>query len=220
MRTNFDKQLKELNLEIVQMASNVETAISSAVQGLLMRDVNLAEQAIKMDDKTNDYERQIERRCLKLLLHEQPVATDLRKISSALKMITDMERIGDHATDISEITIDLADVKEIDGETFSHIKLMAEYAVKMLSESVTAYVNDDKTLAEKVIKDDDGVDELFAKVKNDLIHCIIREKVVGEQAVDMLMIAKYFERIGDHAVNIAEWVLFSITGVHKNMQIM
>ena len=114
----------------------------------------------------------------------------------------------------------MADVKEIDGETFSHIKLMAEYAVKMLSESVTAYVNDDETLAEKVIKDDDGVDELFAKVKNDLIHCIIREKVVGEQAVDMLMIAKYFERIGDHAVNIAEWVLFSITGVHKNMQIM
>lgn len=220
MRTNFDKQLKELNLEIVQMASNVETAISSAVQGLLMRDVNLAEQAIKMDDKTNDYERQIERRCLKLLLHEQPVATDLRKISSALKMITDMERIGDHATDISEITIDLSGVKEIDGETFSHIKLMAERAVKMLSESVTAYVNDDETLARKVVKDDDGVDELFAKVKDDLIHCIIREKVVGEQAVDMLMIAKYFERIGDHAVNIAEWVLFSITGVHKNMQIM
>ena len=220
MRTNFDKQLKELNLEIVQMASNVETAISSAVQGLLMRDVNLAEQAIKMDDKTNDYERQIERRCLKLLLHEQPVATDLRKISSALKMITDMERIGDHATDISEITIDLANAKEIDGETFGHIKLMAEHAVKMLSESVTAYVNDDETLAKKVIKDDDGVDELFAKVKDDLIHCIIREKVVGEQAVDMLMIAKYFERIGDHAVNIAEWVLFSITGVHKNMQIM
>lgn len=220
MRTNFDKQLKELNLEIVQMASNVETAISSAVQGLLMRDVNLAEQAIKMDDKTNDYERQIERRCLKLLLHEQPVATDLRKISSALKMITDMERIGDHATDISEITIDLSGVKEIDAETFSHIKLMAERAVKMLSESVTAYVNDDETLARKVVKDDDGVDELFAKVKDDLIHCIIREKVVGEQAVDMLMIAKYFERIGDHAVNIAEWVLFSITGVHKNMQIM
>lgn len=218
MRNHFDSQLQELNLDLIKMGSAIEEAIIKAVDALVKRDLALAKEAIDFDAVIDDMERGIERRCLKLLLQQQPVATDLRKISSALKMITDMERIGDHAADISEITQRLS--KDDYFDELKHIPKMAEATIKMVKEAIDAYVNYDINLAKAVIKSDDIVDDLFNDVKNSLIELIGKDKSYGEHAIDLMMIAKYFERIGDHAVNIAEWVIFSITGVHKNESII
>jgi len=218
MRTRFDRELHDLNLELIKMGSLVESAIDSAVEALIKKDKKLAMEAIEFDATVDEMESTIERHCLKLLLQQQPVARDLRQISTALKMITDMERIGDQAADISEITLRIADeefVKEL-----VHIPQMAAATKKMVKQSVDSYVNNDIALAENVIAQDDIVDNLFNTVKCDLIELIHNDKDAGEQAVDLLMIAKYFERIGDHAQNIAEWVVFSITGVHKNTRIL
>lgn len=218
MRKMFDEQLKELNMEMIKMAGLVETAIARSAEALIKHDMELARQMMAYDEAIDDMEKKIEHLCLKLLLQQQPVAKDLRRVSTALKMITDLERIGDQSADISDLTIKIGDAEN------ELIPQMAKATIKMVTDSINAYVNNDEELANAVIAKDDHVDELFVKIRDELIDMAAdsREsgKRVGEQAIDMLMIAKYFERIGDHAVNIAEWVIFSITGVHKNAKII
>ncbi len=214
MRNRFDRELVQLNDELIEMGSLIEKAIEMAVSALVKQDVELAKQTIEMDTEIDNQERTIESLCLKLLLQQQPVARDLRVISAALKMITDMERIGDHASDISEITIQLADQKYI--KELERTQEMAKEATVMLVKSIEAFVNKDIVLAGEVIGRDDRVDELFTEVKDELIDLIHEDTNNGAQAADFLMIAKYLERIGDHATNIAEWVIFSITGQHKS----
>ena len=214
MRNRFDRQLSTLNDELIEMGSMIEKSIETAIKALVNQDVDLARHAIEADEEIDRQER-IEDLCLKLLLQQQPVAKDLRLISSALKMITDMERIGDHASDISEITIALADQPYI--KKLEHIQQMAKETMIMLVGSIEAFVDKDLEKANEVIKRDDVVDDLFDKVKKELIQMIHENADKGEQAADLLMVAKYMERIGDHATNISEWVIFSITGEHKSM---
>lgn len=212
MRNRFDEQLSLLNRELIQMGALCEEVIALAAKALTTGDVPLAAKVAPIDSEIDDMERSIETLALKLLLQQQPVARDLRQVSAALKMITDMERIGDQAADIAEI------ITFLDGRTggeCADIQSMAEATIKMVTESVDAFVNKDTALADTVIKHDDIVDEYFLKVKSSLIKLIEEKPDDGEYALDLLMIAKYFERIGDHAVNIAEWVEFSVTGVHK-----
>lgn len=213
MRNRFDKQLEQLNNELIEMGSLIERAIEIAVSGLVTQDATKAEDAIAFDEEIDHQEREIERLCMKLLLQQQPVARDLRLISSALKMITDMERIGDHAADISEMTVLMADTPYITNPV--HIQGMAKETTDMVIKSINAFVNKDINLARAVIRQDDVVDDLFMQVKQELIRLIKENGDNGEQATDMLMVAKYFERIGDHATNIAEWVIYSITGQHE-----
>ena len=215
MRNRFDRELVRLNNELIEMGSMIEKSIETAVKAMVNQDVELANRVIESDDEIDQQERQIEDLCLKLLLQQQPVAKDLRLISSALKMITDMERIGDHASDISEITIALADQPYI--KKLEHIQQMAKETMIMLVGSIEAFVDKDLEKANEVIKRDDVVDDLFDKVKKELIQMIHENADKGEQAADLLMVAKYMERIGDHATNISEWVIFSITGEHKSM---
>lgn len=218
MRSRFDSELEALNLDLIKMGSLIENAIEIAVKALMEKDPSLAHQAMAFDNEIDEMEKTIERRCLKLLLQQQPVAKDLRAISTALKMITDMERIGDQAADISEITLRIVDQDY--SEKLEHIPLMAQATIKMVKDSIDAFVDNDKVKVDNVIASDDIVDNLFNKVKEDLITTISKNPADGELAIDMLMIAKYFERIGDHAVNIAEWVMFSITGVHKKTKVL
>ena len=208
MRNRFDRQLVQLNNELIEMGGMIEKAISDTVKALVNQDIELASNVIEYDEEIDHQEREIEQLCLKLLLQQQPVAKDLRLISAALKMITDMERIGDHATDISEITIELS--KESYIKKLDHIQQMAKETMVMLVQSVEAFVNKDMDKARTVIVHDDVVDDLFNKA---MIH---EDVNAGEQASDLLMAAKYFERIGDHATNISEWVIFSITGQHPD----
>ena len=215
MRNRFDRQLSTLNDELIEMGSMIEKSIETAIKALVNQDVDLARHAIEADEEIDRQERIIEDLCLKLLLQQQPVAKDLRLISSALKMITDMERIGNHASDISEITIALADQPYI--KKLEHIQQMAKETMIMLVGSIEAFVDKDLEKANEVIKRDDVVDDLFDKVKKELIQMIHENADKGEQAADLLMVAKYMERIGDHATNISEWVIFSITGEHKSM---
>lgn len=212
MRSRFDEQLALLNKELIAMGALCENAIALSVKALLTGDMTLAKKVKTIEIEIDDSERAIESICMKLLLHQQPVARDLRQISAALKMITDMERIGDQAADIAEI-VQLANIRA--DEDTAYVGDMARATIKMVTDSVDAYVSRDPELAQLVIDYDDVVDDLFNKVKETLITFIENKQGSGEYAIDLLMIAKYFERIGDHAVNIAEWVLFSITGVHK-----
>jgi phosphate transport system protein len=212
MRARFDEQLATLNDMLIEMGALIETAISLATKALGEQDAALAEKAIAFDHDVDQKEKDIEALCLKLLLQQQPVARDLRLISAALKMITDMERIGDQAADISEITLMLSGTPFV--KMPEHIPQMARATVKMVTDSVDAFVKKDLQLAQSVIAEDDIVDALFDEVKADLIALLRADKDSGEQAIDLLMVAKYFERIGDHAENIAEWVVFSITGKH------
>ena len=212
MRNRFDRQLQDLNNQMLEMGTLIEKAIELALSALVNKDSEKAEQAIAFDDEINEQEKKIERLCLKLLLEQQPVAKDLRVVSAALKMITDMERIGDHASDISEITLVLA--KQENVKILEQVKTMAKETARMVIKSVEAFVDRDVNLAKQVIKQDDVVDQLFNEVKGELIRLINENTKDGEQAIDLLMIVKYFERIGDHATNIAEWVIFSITGKH------
>lgn len=214
MRNRFDRQLVQLNNELIEMGGMIEKAISDTVKALVNQDIELASNVIEYDEEIDHQEREIEQLCLKLLLQQQPVAKDLRLISAALKMITDMERIGDHATDISEITIELS--KESYIKKLDHIQQMAKETMVMLVQSVEAFVNKDMDKARTVIVHDDVVDDLFNKVKAELIAMIHEDVNAGEQASDLLMAAKYFERIGDHATNISEWVIFFITGQHPD----
>jgi len=212
MRSKFDRQLAKLHDMLIDMGAMIEKAITFAIHALVQQDEAMAKQAIAFDAEIDQMEKEIEAMCLRLLLQQQPVARDLRVISAALKMITDMERIGDQAADISEITLFL--INETYIKKLEHIPLMAAATSKMVTESIDAYVKMDLELAQHVIDSDDVVDELFVSVKNDLIDMIQQDKSYGTQAIDLIMIAKYFERIGDHATNIAEWVVFSITGKH------
>lgn len=210
MRSQFDKQLEQLNNELIEMGTLIEKAIAMAINALVNEDIEKAKQAIEFDAEINDQEKTIENLCMKLLLQQQPVAKDLRLISSALKMITDMERIGDHAADISEMTILLAGRPYLKELTL--LQELAKETTVMVVQSIDAFVNRSVEMAERVIKHDDIVDNLFMQEKKRLIKSINENVESGEQAADLLMIAKYFERIGDHATNIAEWVIFAITG--------
>lgn len=212
MRTSFDAQLDQLREELTKMGALCEQGINAAIGALMKGAPQMAEEAITIDGEIDRMEREIEDRCLHLLLRQQPVARDLRQISAALKMITDMERIGDQTTDISELALLL--MKTGGGHRPDHLGEMARATASMVTGSVDAFVRQDLALAQKVVEYDDVVDELFRKSRADLIDQIQREAGCGEQAIDFLMIAKYFERIGDHATNIAEWVAFSITGRH------
>ncbi|WP_128424926.1 phosphate signaling complex protein PhoU [Gudongella oleilytica] len=212
MRSKFDQDLEKLNFELTEMGNLIESSIEATVTALKTQDVELAGRVIAGDKEVNDMERAIEDLCLKLILRQQPVARDLRLISSALKMITDMERIGDQSADISEITIRLADQTYL--KELVHIPQMADATIKMVRDSIDAFVRRDIELAKKVIYYDDIVDDLFSVIKDELIGSIKAGTGSSEQAIDLMMIAKYFERIGDHAQNIAEWVYFAIAGDH------
>jgi len=212
MRSKFDEELSQLNDMLVEMGAKVEKSINRANQAIVGHNKKKAKKAIAADRDIDSMEKEIEALCLRLLLRQQPVAKDLRLISSALKMITDMERIGDQATHNSEIPRFL--IGKEHNNDLDNIQKMADATKKMVTESIDAFVKRDLDLAQKVIDDDDLVDDLFDNVKNDVIELIQQDKANGEQAIDFIMIAKYFERIGDHATNIAEWVVFSITGKH------
>lgn len=211
MRTQYDEELKRVHHALVEMGTMIENAISGAIDALEQRDEKRAREIIAYDEKINRQEKEIEEMCIRLLLLQQPVAGDLRKISTTLKLITDMERIGDHAADISEIVLTLPEGKMIGGE---HFREMAHQTSDMLLKSVGAYVGMNEKLARSVIAQDDVVDRLFDMVKKDVIDSIVSDPKDGEAATDVLLIAKYFERIGDHATNIAEWAIFAMTGKH------
>lgn len=211
MRNTFDEQLALLNKELIAMGGLCENAIAMSAKALTEGDMALARELPEMSEQIDQKERELEGMCLKLLLQQQPVARDLRSISSALKMITDMERIGHQAADIAEI-ITMANITA--GDNTLYIKDMALATIKMVTDSIDAFVKKDLDIANAVIEYDDVVDAYFDKVKKSLIELFSKPQTDGEYALDLLMIAKYFERIGDHAVNIAEWVKFSITGSH------
>ena len=211
MRNSFDEQLNNLNNELITMGALCEEAISSAVKLLIDNDVKMKENVLDADKQIDQKERDIETLCMKLLMQQQPVASDLRTISSALKMISDMERIGDQASDIAEIA-EYAYGSGMESET--HIADMARATIQMVTDSIDSFVKKDVDLAYTVIEHDNTVDDLFDKVKSELISAIENKAANAEALIDLLMIAKYFERIGDHAENIAEWVIYSITGKH------
>jgi phosphate transport system protein len=211
MRNRFDEQLNNLNNELITMGALCEEAISAAVKLLVDNDVKMKESVWEADKQIDQKERDIETLCMKLLMQQQPVASDLRTISSALKMISDMERIGDQASDIAEIA-EYAYGSGMESET--HIADMARATIQMVTDSIDSFVKKDIDLAHTVIEYDNTVDDLFDKVKGELISAIENKAANAEALIDLLMIAKYFERIGDHAENIAEWVIYSITGKH------
>lgn len=211
MREYYTAQLETLNTNMIQMGALCEDAISAAIQSLLEDDKTIAKKVADTELEIDQMERDIERQCMRLLLMQQPVATDLRVVSSALRMIADLERIGDQAFDIADIT------KSGSFQGFSgkvHIKEMAKAAIHMVTDSVDSYVKQDVQLAKHVAEEDDVVDELFQKVRRELAELIHTDQNASEQAMDLLMIAKYLERIGDHAVNVSEWVIYSVTGKH------
>lgn len=211
MREYYTAQLETLNTNMIQMGALCEDAISAAIQSLLEDDRKIAKKVADTELEIDQMERDIERQCMRLLLMQQPVATDLRVVSSALRMIADLERIGDQAFDIADIT------KSGSFQGFSgkvHIKEMAKAAIHMVTDSVDSYVKQDVQLAKHVAEEDDVVDELFLKVRRELAELIHTDQNASEQAMDLLMIAKYLERIGDHAVNVSEWVIYSVTGKH------
>lgn len=212
MRNRFDEQLFELNKAIIEMGAMCEDALKNTSKALIEGDLKLAKEVIEDSDDIDHLEHDIETRCMKLLLHQQPVARDLRLISSVLKMITDMERIGDQAEDIAEIIIYLNADRGVD---LKLIKEMADATIDMLTASIDSCIKKDEVLARKVIGQDDIVDDYFIRIKSALIKLIKDNAIDGEYALDLLMISKYYERIGDHATNIAEWVIYSITGIHK-----
>lgn len=208
MRSKFDEQLVELNHEMIKMGTMIEESIAQAVNALCKKDVELAKKIMEGDEEIDRAQKRIENICFNLLIQQQPVARDLRTITAAMKMVTDMERIGDHAADISEMTISMG--KSAYEANLSHINKMASETVLMLNWSIEAYVSKDKQKAKDVIDHDDIVDSLFDETKKDIINLILQNPKDGEEATDLLMVAKYFERIGDHATNIAEWVIYSL----------
>ena len=215
MRDFFQEQLEELNRELTRMGAACEEIIAFAAQALTGLDDTLAQKVSQVGAQIDESEHTIETICLRLLLRQQPVARDLRIISAALKMITDLERIGDQAEDIVEL---VPYMTRQAGHHYPEIQSMARAAQTMVTEAVDAYVRQDLALAHKVMADDDIVDGFFTQVKQGILELIARSPDEGEYALDLLMVAKYFERIGDHCTNIAEWVVFSMTGEHKDCQ--
>ena len=216
MRKKYDEELENLHNLLVEMGNLCQEAIFMAAR--ILQDENVSKEAVDEKEKAIDKkEREIEQLCMHLILRQQPIASDLRRIGAALKMITDMERIGDQAADIADLSRFISG-KEKQGESEGHLWEMAQATVKMVTDSVTSFVNNDYELAIQVMKSDDTVDTLFEKIKKDIIDMIRTQQVDAEGSLDLLMAAKYFERIGDHAVNIAEWVEYSITGGHENKE--
>lgn len=209
MRLQFDEQLDVLNRELITMGALCENVIALSAKALVEGNSALAKDVPELADQIDHKEREIESMCLKLLLQYQPVAKDLRIVSSALKMVTDMARIGDQSADIAEI-IRLANLRATDDMRI--IRDMSIAVIKMVTDSIDAFVKKDRQTARAVIDYDDVVDAFFNQVKQILIDLLRRPSADGEYAIDLLMVAKYFERIGDHAVNVAKWVLFSQTG--------
>lgn len=212
-RNQFDKELENLKLDLIKMGDMVVEHINQGFHSFLMVDVNLAEKNIVDDKLVNEYEHKIEKECMRIILREQPVAKDLRLITAVLKMITDLERIGDHAADISKMTIFM----EKTHETFQdkHMREMTISCQKMIQKALESFVKNDISLAQEVIKDDDIVDDLFDEIKMAVASKIRASEIDADYAIYLMMVAKYLERIGDHAVNIGEWVIFSLTGEHK-----
>ena len=208
MRSKFDEQLLELNKEMIEMGNTIILSIKNAIEALVARDENMAKAIMESDAEVDHLQKKIEGICFNLLIQQQPVARDLRTVTAAMKMVTDMERIGDHAADISEMTILMGQNSQID--KFEHISQMATETMIMLNHSIEAYVEKNVIKAKEVIEHDDIVDDLFVEAKKDVIELILNSPSEGEGATDILMIAKYFERIGDHATNIAEWVIYSL----------
>lgn len=208
MRSKFDEQLLELNKEMIEMGNKIILSIKNAIGALVARDENMARAIMESDAEVDHLQKKIEGICFNLLIQQQPVARDLRTVTAAMKMVTDMERIGDHAADISEMTILMGQNSQID--KFEHISKMATETMVMLNHSIEAFASKDVIKAKEVIEHDDVVDDLFIEAKKDVIELILNNPGEGEEATDILMIAKYFERIGDHATNIAEWVIYSL----------
>lgn len=208
MRIRFNEQLHQLNTEMILMGNMIQTAIQDTIEAFFNQNVEKAKQIMKDDELVDQEQKKIENICFQLLIQQQPVARDLRTITAAMKMVTDMERIGDHAADIAELTVMMADSPYL--LKVEHIRKMSAEAVMMLLQAVEAYVERDMEKAKKVIEHDDIVDDLFVKVKTDLIEVMQNNADYAEHAADLLMVNKYLERIGDHATNIAEWVIFSI----------
>lgn len=213
MRTVFEKQLKEINNELIKMGELIKESVRIAIKGVVNKDKEVLESVITSDFKVNEKEKKIERLCLQVLLKQQPVAKDLRNVLATLKMITDMERIGDQAADICEVTLRL--IKKNSAEKLDELQEVAKESMLMVMQSLDAFVKEDLDLAREVIKHDDVVDSLFLSIKKELIELMSEKVETGEEAANLLMIAKYFERIGDHSTNIAEWVIFSVTGKHE-----
>lgn len=216
MRSKFDEQLKQLHIDLLDMAYLIQDAIQNAMIYFFEADINGAKKIIKNDENVNHYQKKIENICFNLLIQQQPVAKDLRTITAALKMVTDMERIGDHASDISELVIDMKDCPIL--FNVDQFKEMYSNVVSMLIQSINAYVNKDIQMAKECIKEDDEIDLLFDKNKEDLIQLIHENPEKGRAAVDLLMVNKYLERIGDHVTNIAEWVIYSLDNNPVNEQ--
>ena len=208
MRSKFDEQLLELNKEMIEMGNKIILSIKNAIEALVARDENMAKAIMESDAEVDHLQKKIEGICFNLLIQQQPVARDLRTVTAAMKMVTDMERIGDHAADISEMTILMGQNSQID--KFEHISQMATETMIMLNHSIEAYVEKNVIKAKEVIEHDDIVDDLFVEAKKDVIELILNSPSEGEGATDILMIAKYFERIGDHATNIAVRVIFAL----------
>ena len=213
IRKIFEEELAELKTELVEMCRLTEQMIDNAITALVNRDRELGKSIGQIDKRVDEYEMDIEKRCMRILLKQQPVAKDFREVSTALKMITDIERFGDQASDIGDIVYTLPGDRYI--KKLEHITTMGNLAMKMVRESVNSFIENNEPLADEVIALDDKMDELFLTVKNELIELIKQDGANGDQAIELMMVAKYLERIGDHAVNVAEWTKFNETGVHE-----
>ncbi len=213
IRKIFEEELAELKKELVEMCRLTEQMIENAITALVNRDRELGKSIGETDKRVDEYEMAIEKKCMRILLKQQPVAKDFREVSTALKVITDIERFGDQASDIGDLVYTMPGDKYI--KKLTHITAMGNLAVKMVRESVNAFINNNKTLADEVIKLDDEMDELFSTVKTELIELIRKDGKNGDQAIELMMVAKYLERIGDHAVNVCEWAKYNDTGVHQ-----
>lgn len=217
-RKTFEASLEDLNVELIKMGAIVEKAINSAIAAFKDHDEKLAKEVVEQDRVIDDMEKDIEAKCLSLILRQQPVACDLRVVSTALKMVTDMERIGDQAADIAELVMGFSDALKYNA--IEHIPAMAEVTVAMVHEAIAAFVNRDVNAAREIIRKDDIVDELFEKVKKDVSNSLKNNVENCDMDINFLMIAKYLERIGDHAENICEWIEFSETGDYKNGRLL
>lgn len=217
-RQDFDNELEQLHIELIKMGGVVEQAIEKSIEALEKQDQKLADSIIRKDRIIDDMEKQIERKCLSLILRQQPVARDLRNVSTALKMVTDLERIGDHASDISELILRIKDRHAFN--FVAHIPEMAVVSKKMVHDAITSFVNGNVDEAKRIAQEDDKIDGLFNKVKLEVVQILSEGTDKIDLCIDFLMIAKYFERIGDHAENICEWVEFSETGEYKNERII
>lgn len=218
VRVTYEHELGELNKDLREMAHMVESAIEQTFVAFEAQDFGKAEDVIKGDRTINDMERAIESRCLSLILRQQPVASDLRQVSTALKVVTDLERMGDHASDIAELILRIK--AEHAYHIVKHLPTMAAAAQSMVHDAIEAFTNRDLEAAMEIIKRDDEVDSLFNQVKTDVINLLKTSPEQADQGIDLLMTAKYLERIGDHAVNVCEWTQFSRTGALKNVRIM